>query len=96
MASRGLLFVLLVGSYQGEAAPKPVQAPLAVQQTTTPTSKASDPNRKICKSQSTIGSLARTKKVCHTRAEWKALDPGPNAPFGEFQNQRQANSTIGG
>jgi hypothetical protein len=34
---------------------------------------AKDPNEKICKRMMVTGSVARQRKICHTRAEWDKL-----------------------
>lgn len=78
------------------AAPGAAETPSASEQAGTPASKASDPNRKICRSEPIIGSLSRSKKTCRTRAEWKEMEAKGGSSFREFQDQNRANSTVGG
>lgn len=38
-----------------------------------PAKTANDPDKAVCKRQTVTGSLAQSKRECHTRAEWQQL-----------------------
>jgi hypothetical protein len=50
--------------------------------------KAVDPNRKFCREQGTTGSLL-AKQVCHTAAEWQAIDERARDNSRDFDNKRR-------
>ena len=66
------------------------------QPATAPAPQSKDDNRRICRRESVTGSLAGGKKTCRTRAEWRELDAESKSSVRDFQNERKANSTIGG
>ncbi len=56
-----------------------LSAPAIAQETPAPAPKAvkpgkNDPNRQVCRREGSTGSRLNTPKVCHTLAEWKAID----------------------
>ena len=41
---------------------------------TAKTKKVVDPNKKVCRTVDTTGSIMMGTRVCHTKAEWATLD----------------------
>lgn len=54
--------------------------------------KPADPNRKVCREQGTTGSLM-SKQVCHTAAEWQAIDERARDSSRDFDNKRREGTT---
>lgn len=51
-----------------------------------------DPNYVICRRESVTGSLAQSKKICMTRADWAARSRGSQDQAQQMQSQGQINS----
>jgi hypothetical protein len=53
------------------------------------TEKKDDPDRKICRREAPpTGSIMGGKRVCHTRAEWDAIDTANRANIERMQDLR--------
>lgn len=53
------------------------------------TEKKDDPDRKICRREAApTGSIMGGKRVCHTRAEWNAIDAANRAEVERLQDLR--------
>ncbi|MGK6319214.1 hypothetical protein [Sphingomonas sp. DT-204] len=53
------------------------------------TEKKDDPDRKICRREpAPTGSIMGGKRVCHTRAEWNAIDTANRANIERMQDLR--------
>lgn len=54
------------------------------------TPAADDPNKLICRREAVIGTHARRRKVCHTRAEWKQMAETARNSANELRNVPQS------
>jgi hypothetical protein len=77
-----LLYVLMV-----LAAPALAETPVLK-----PALGREDPNRVICRREQITGSLAQTRKVCMTRADWAAQTRGSRELGERMQDQGRINS----
>ncbi len=48
-------------------------SPVLAQSPHGPRKSSDDPNKMICRKFPVTGSLTQTKRICHTRAQWKEL-----------------------
>ena len=67
-------------------------APTAVPKVT----DRNDPNFVVCRRESVTGSLAQTKKICMTRAEWAARTRNSQEGAQAMQNSGHVNSCGSG
>jgi hypothetical protein len=58
----------------------------------TPKPDRDDPNKVICRRESVTGSLAQTRKVCMTRADWAARSRGAQEAGQRMQEAGRVNS----
>ena len=52
-----------------------------------------DPNRRVCRTQETLGSRLRKRSVCRTAAEWDLLDRQAREDGKDLTNRSNINST---
>lgn len=48
----------------------------------------SDPNKMICRSERTTGSLLDVHRICHTRAEWNQIEQDSRRNVDNFVNRQ--------
>lgn len=56
--------------------------------------KPVDPNKKICRSYPTTGSILGTRRECHTRAEWVQVDEANRANTRRFSDATERNGGL--
>ncbi len=64
--------------------------PLIAQAADAPPAPAAEKEKKVCRSEEATGSLF-TKRVCHTKTEWSALDGEGQRAAQHLQNQSRGN-----
>jgi hypothetical protein len=53
------------------------------------------PEKKICKNQVVTGSIM-SRRVCHTKAEWNALEAQAKADLDRTRDMERSRSMVGG
>lgn len=73
--------VIALGAFSmpavADTAPKPVTK-----------TAAKDPNKQICRTIEVVGSRLAEKKICHTQAEWDAVQAADRQAIEHSQTQR--------
>ena len=76
------LFVLVAQAATPVPAAQPTPAPL--------------PDRKICRSEASTGSMMPPKRICHLRSEWAAIDAANGRNVDTFRDRAQRGSAPTG
>lgn len=51
--------------------------------------KPVDPDKKICRTEDTTGSIMPSKRVCHTKQEWATIDQENAQQTDQYHNARE-------
>ncbi len=69
-------------------APAAAQEPTTGPETSAPATVAPAPEKKICRTYATTGSILGGKRTCHTKSEWTQIDHDSEAANDRFRNGR--------
>ena len=69
-------------------------SPVAAQTTTPAPAATQAPEKKICRSIQTTGSILGGKRECHTKAEWAAIAEQANADRAKRSTDDRARSGV--
>ena len=56
--------------------------------------KPVDPNKKVCRSEETTGSIMPPKRICRTRDEWAAIDQANAQQNEQYRNARESGARL--